>query len=60
MHINSAKTGFLRIGARHVVFCEYITIVNAALKWIQEIIYLGFVLASENRLTIYLKSIKQK
>jgi hypothetical protein len=60
MQINTAKTGCLRIGARHAVVCECITIDGAPLKWLQEIKYLGIVLASANRLTINFQSMKQK
>ena len=60
MQINTAKTGCLRIGARHAVVCECITIDGAPLKWLQEIQYLGIVLASANRLTINFQSMKQK
>jgi len=57
---NTAKTGCLRIGARHAVFCEPITMEDTPLKWLQEMKYLGIVLASANRLTINFQSMKQK
>ena len=60
MQINTAKTGCLRIGARHAVFCEPITMEDTPLKWFQEMKYLGIVLASAKRLTINFQSMKQK